>query len=400
MPGREGPKHRAVAASVPLVPGWKLPKGLAPPKPRYSKTDLALELQQPTARTEAFREQVRSAVVQATADCLPLPELNQTLLRLCQQHYPLRKTSIMRPGEDPAVTEGIREMWRRHRALKTRQAGSARKQVFSAWIRYRDFMRAWRALRAISRNARKRWLESQVTQAEEAAGKHDMRTVYKIIQRIAPKRRYEPVHIRGDDGRLLNKNQQFQALLAYFRAAFGGTPLPDYESSCADPHFTLPEIELAIRQLKNAKAVPAASPTAEVWKHCSPELAVYFQTIFQHSRQVGPRLPQPMTDCTLALLPKPQKPLRRPQDLRPLGLQDLSSKVLAGLVRYRLQEQVQDWLASKPQFAYIAGRSGMRQLAEFFSDAVAQGRASKRGLTMCMPSARGCHGYPAAAERC
>ena len=64
-----------------------------------------------------------------------------------------------------------------------------------------------------------------------------------------------------------------------------------------------------------------------------------------------------MTDCTFTLLPKPNKPLRRPQDLRPLGLQDPSSKVLAGLVRNRLFQQVQGWLMSKLQFAYAEGRS-------------------------------------------
>ena len=267
-PGREGPKHRVVAATVPIVPGWRLHKGLAPHTPQYSKEDLARELQYPTARTVAFRSQARAAVMQATAGRSSLQDLNRTLLRLCQQHYPAKKHSIMRPGEDPAVTEGIREMWRRHRALKTRQAGNAFRQIFSAWLRYRDFMRAWRALRAISRNARKRWLEGQVTQAEEAAAKHDMRTVYRVIQRIAPKRRYESVRIRGADGRLLNKAQQFQALLDYFRDAFRSLQPLEYTSSCADPQFTLPEIVAAIQQLKNLKAVPAASPTAEVWKHC------------------------------------------------------------------------------------------------------------------------------------
>ena len=349
-PGREGPKHRAVAATIPIVPGWRLPKGLVPHKPQYSKEELARELQYPTARTEAFRSQARAAVV--------------------------------------------REMWRRHRALKTRQAGSASRQIFSAWLRYRDFMRAWRALRAISRNARKRWLEDQVAQAEVAAAKHDMPTVYRVIQRIAPKRRYESVRVRGADGRLLNKVQQFQALLEYFRAAFSSMRPLKYTSSCADPQFTQPEIVVAIQQLKNMKAVPTASPTAEVWKHCPQELAEYFQVTFQHSRQTGPKLPQPMTDCTLSLLPKPQKPLRRPQDLRPLGLQDPSSKVLAGLVRNRLQEQVRGWLADKPQFAYIAGRSGDEAISRVFHRCQSARESLKAGVDSVHAKRAGARSVP------
>ena len=115
---------------------------------------------------------------------------------------------------------------------------------------------------------------------------------------------------------------------------------------------------------------------------------------FQHSRQTGPKLPQPMTDCTLSLLPKPQKPLRRPQDLRPLGLQDPSSKVLAGLVRNRLQEQVSGWLADKPQFAYIAGRSGDEAICRVFHRCHAARESLKAGVDSVHAKRAGARSVP------
>ena len=68
-------------------------------------------------------------------------------------------------------------------------------------------------------------------------------------------------------------------------------------------------------------------------------------------------LPQEATACALALLPKPGRPSKRPQDLRPLGLQDPASKVYACLLRDKLEPYLLPWLSDKPQYAYIPGRS-------------------------------------------
>ena len=140
------------------------------------------------------------------------------------------------------------------------------------------------------------------------------------------------------------------------------------------------EIVLAIQQLKNAKAVPRSSPVAEVWKHCPHEFAEYFAEVFRCSRQTAPKLPTPMADRQLTLLPKPNKPLHRPQDLRPLGLQDPSSKVLAGLVRSRLFLQVKDWLLARPQFAYAEGRSIDEAISRVFQHCKAARECLKQGV--------------------
>lgn len=73
-----------------------------------------------------------------------------------------------------------------------------------------------------------------------------------------------------------------------------------------------------------------------------------------------------MTDCSLTLLPKPNKNSRLPSDLRPLGLQDPASKVLAGLIKTRLMDQVRPWLLGKPQFAYCEGRAVDEAVARVF----------------------------------
>ena len=64
-----------------------------------------------------------------------------------------------------------------------------------------------------------------------------------------------------------------------------------------------------------------------------------------------------MTDCTLSLLPKPNKPGKRPTDLRPLGLQDPSSKLVAAVVRDELRVHTEGYLQTRPQYACIPHKS-------------------------------------------
>ena len=70
---------------------------------------------------------------------------------------------------------------------------------------------------------------------------------------------------------------------------------------------------------------PTSLP-AEVWRHCSAELAVFLADHLNNRAVNQKFFPQEVTDCTLSLLPKPNKPGKRPADLRPLGLQDLSAQ--------------------------------------------------------------------------
>ena len=73
------------------------------------------------------------------------------------------------------------------------------------------------------------------------------------------------------------------------------------------------------------------------------------------------RLSAAMTECWLQchlmLLPKPHKSTRRPENLQPLGIQDVAAKTFSRVIRGRLFEEVHSKILSFPQFAYLAGRS-------------------------------------------
>ena len=56
-------------------------------------------------------------------------------------------------------------------------------------------------------------------------------------------------------------------------------------------------------------------------------------------------------------MPKPGKSSKLPSDLRPLGIQGPTSKIVAGALRARLEAEVEVLLGSMPQYAYSKGKS-------------------------------------------
>ena len=71
----------------------------------------------------------------------------------------------------------------------------------------------------------------------------------------------------------------------------------------------------------------------------------------------GGETPSLWADCTLALIPKPNKPAKRPENLRPLGLQDSGAKAFAKVLKGILLQEVGSKISALPLVAYLPGRS-------------------------------------------
>ena len=71
-----------------------------------------------------------------------------------------------------------------------------------------------------SRATRKEWYEARIAEAEQAAQRHDLGAVYRTIHLLAPKRRYEPVRIRGRQGELLAPHEEFSEIYQHFAKVF------------------------------------------------------------------------------------------------------------------------------------------------------------------------------------
>ena len=358
-PWRLGPRHRPVVASAPWVAGWRLRQRTArrgPAPPAFSKAAMQECLRISGPELPELRSRVEHAF-KGTTPAEGLPVLNRKLLHICSSLFPQTRKQSARPGSHPNVVQRISEMWYHYREFKACRRQAPARALMRVWAAYARFRRSWTALRTASRAERRRWLTEQIRLAHNASLKQDMTTVYRVVRLLAPKQRKDQVRIRSEDGHLLSQRQQFEAIFGYFATAFRRTDAFESGGQPATPTVSEEDLCKCICSLKPRKAVPVGCPPAEIWQVCPKASALFFQGLMHEACAKGGELPKGFTDCSLLLLPKPGKKTRLPKDLRPLGLQDPASKILASVIKAQLETTVLPWLLQHKQYAYCPGRS-------------------------------------------
>ena len=115
-----------------------------------------------------------------------------------------------------------------------------------------------------------------------AAKRHDLGAVYRTINLLAPKRRYDLVRVRGTHGELLEPHQEFQECFRYFEI---------FEQVLSSPEvFLLPRRSLAFLQGRPQYAYCPNRAIDEsinrVMKHCG-EVRDKSATPTVHDRHAG-----------------------------------------------------------------------------------------------------------------
>ena len=353
-PWRLGPKHRAVQASLPWVSGWKVaPKSLKPP--RFSLRSLKQGIQQKSPQAIELQRLVEEFV--ATQPECTIAEFNQYLLPHCQRLFPSRRSRPEPNCQSNAVTAAIERLWHIHgSAIPVGQPGSF-SLAGHKWARYSALKQAARALRKAGQAKRRQWLDEQLAEAELACTKGDQGAIDRVVHSLAPKRKRDQVRIRSTQGHLLTVRQEFEEIFEYFSKAFARDDVFQPSPNPNPLVFSASEIIDAVQQLKQGKAVSDTSVPADIWLLCPQAVTSLCVRVFNQCNPRNCSYPTEVTDCALSLLPKPGKTGRRPQDLRPLGLQDPGSKTMAIVLRARAETCVSDFLSTKPQFAYCKGKS-------------------------------------------
>ena len=368
-PGRLGPRHRPVRASLPVVGCWKL-HGRKPAKgPEYSLQELRMAASAGSENWSRFVAHAQAAV-QACASPPNVSTLNRLILPLCARYFPLKRQAKRHAFRSNEVSGAIAEMWRAYHHMRAMPRHvNLKRRVFEAIRRLTRFRVLSRQVRRASLSHRKQRVHALIDRAASAASKDQMTEVYRVCRQLAPKQRRERVCIRGDDGRTLSPSEQYDAIYGYFSQVFSHPNMPGFEVSCDPPALEHEEQVSAINSLKPRKAVPVTSLPVEVWQACSETFAGCVSVTYAADVATEPSaLSSEITDCSLVLLPKPGRATKLPRDLRPLGIQDPTSKIIAGILRDRLVIQVGHVLAEYPQFAYCKGKSideGICRVAQF-----------------------------------
>ena len=224
--------------------------------------------------------------------------------------------------------------------------------------------KVYKELQRRGRQKRREFLEEQLAKAKLAAVRHDTKELYAVVRRLAPQQRRRNVRIRKPDGMPLCAEAEYDEILEYFtglfsQQGFGSTASEPVAISSDRITITSSEVCSALKANKIGKAVPVQHAPASAWIACAGIPTLTEVVADEATGCISSERPisKLWSDCFLALIPKPNKALCRPENLRPLGIQDVAGKSFSRILKQRLLAQVGPRILQFPQFAYISGRS-------------------------------------------
>ena len=223
---------------------------------------------------------------------------------------------------------------------------------WQAWLHFVKFRKAHGDFRKAGRQARSAWFQGRLDELQQHAHKKDARSLFQGVRALAPKTRHTAVQLRSAEGHILSPFQQAEILTTHYRKIYTRTlPDPDREMRMPPLQLDVPELRAALDALKAHKAVPAHLAPVAIWKLCSAELVPHLQRIANNFVAA----PDLWHAAWWALLPKITKPTL-PKHLRPIGLSEVSSRVIGKVLQCRLRPYVEAYLRDLPQWAYTPGR--------------------------------------------
>ena len=266
------------------------------------------------------------------------------------------------PWQSEQVGMAVRTMWAAYRTWRS-TAKACSQHIWRAWAAYSKFCKAHRAFRRSTRQAKTAWFKNQVEIMEVSARKGDTRALFQLAARFGPKQVRRKLQLRSEDGGILSHADQADVLHKFYKNLYS-TDAPDSHAKILDSlmdHMSLVRpfaclsldtIPQALQHLSPHKAAPSHLAHTSVWIACSDVVSPWLTPFLRSAQQI----PQVWKDTWLSLLPKVATPTL-PRQLRPLGISEISGRIVCGLIQDQLRPYVENFLSNEPQFAYMANRS-------------------------------------------
>ena len=291
-------------------------------------------------------------------DSLDMKSINQVLVDCSCDAFPRTNHVNKAPHEFSMVQAITRFRWRAlHLARKPRIAGP--RGVFLAWFHFTRYRALRKQANKASALARRQQFDDLLHQAETFAMQNNTHRLFSAIRLLAPKQRYKRVQLYGNNGQMLSKDQEVDALRTHFCGVFQGDPLNEVvhaDSPCVP--FSVEEVECALAVIPQYKATPKHMAPGPVWQAAKATLAqIIAPALATKWSGTQPDVPQNWKDGWLTLFCKPSKPGRVPSDFRPISLQDPVGKAVLTLVAKRVRSVICAYAADCPQHAYLPRRS-------------------------------------------
>ena len=117
---------------------------------------------------------------------LTAESINQALSVAYAQHFPV----VSKPKENEAVLRPITHLWQLWRSFKQIQReGDDLRCCFQVWRAFQSFKKQKKVVQRAGRDSRKSKVDNLLNEAAGAAARQDMRGLYQVVRKLAPKPR-------------------------------------------------------------------------------------------------------------------------------------------------------------------------------------------------------------------
>ena len=284
-------------------------------------------------------------------------------------HCYLPKPSAVDQQERILPRSNVMTKWDHYKQLK-QPTPLTMQSFFSCWKHWSRFTRLDKQQAKDLKLLKRQRLETLMRTAQQAADRHDLFGLRKILNQCCPKQRRVRFQLRHADGRLASPQEEFGLLCTYVQRTWS---LQDEQEQVL-PHilthsplsampFTEQELAEDLRHLNPLKAMAPPFTPAIAWATHADQLArIVYPLLEQWWLNTGIYIPPTWKSGWLTFVPKPQKTPTKAENLRPLALAEPVGKCVLGVISGKLMQLMLPTLVPWPQYAYLPGRSTLDAL--------------------------------------
>ena len=330
----------------------------------------------PGARvTNHFLLQNQDLVIAQVQQALwqPLPNVDRIdqILQEAQQaiaaNIPRTGRNFTRPWQDGELRCVLSNAWwhlRQARSHRFKTLGP----MFKAWRHAARFLRLIQATRKTCRRLRRQKLLDTLNSVQTEASRQDMCGIFKIVDKLAPKRNRTRPEFRNRQGAVLDICAEAAANAAFMRQLYSSSGTDGYIPPPVQSNpLTLQDIVDNLQAIPCKKAGPSHIALNVMYQTgaeiLAPVLFDFLQTWWSGGQ---PYIPQAWKDAWLILIPKPGRICKGPGDMRPIGLSHPIGKAILRGLRSKIMPYALHYMKEVPQWGFVPGREVADALARAF----------------------------------
>ena len=276
--------------------------------------------------------------------------LQKMILMVASAAYPSTE-SASSPESGPPDFARKWQLWAQLKGVP----GVSMHAILKRWRIWTQLMIISRQCRQASKHRRRQKLERIFEDARHAAKQHDIRSLYRSIRRLAPKKPKQRFKLKNNEGGHMTIKEEADHLLQHYKSIFADLPWAPVDKSMSHPVIASADIQDALASLPAWKSAPSHCLPNLLWKVFAPAVAERLRGVYVSAIQEQ-AIPSCWQDSWLFLLPKPGKRGHHARDLRPISLQDPAGKAILKRVTIEARSHCLHDLCALPLFAYLPMR--------------------------------------------